>query len=456
MAEIVKEKSVIETEITAVTNEGSGVSRYNGMVVFTPFTAVGDKAEISVEKVGKSCIYGELVKIIEPSPSRIEPDCETFGECGGCALRHIDYKAEAKIKTQWVKDHIERIGGLNAEILPVKESPVIDEYRNKAIYQAGTDKDGKIIFGFYKRKSHDIINCENCRLQPSEFAEILRVIKFFVTERKITVYNENINKGLLRAVYIRKGEVSGETGVCLVINGNKLPDSELLVSVLKDRFKNLVSVVLNVNTERTNAVLGKKFITIFGKNGITDTLCGVKIDISPAAFYQVNHSAAELLYGEAARLAELSGNETLLDLYCGAGTIGLSMAKKVKKLIGVEIVPEAVENARNNAKQNGIDNAEFICGDAEKAAKNLKDRKLCPDIVVLDPPRKGCSEDTIEAVAGMNPKKVIMISCNTATMARDLKIFSEFGYGCKTVQPVDMFPRTANWEAVASLYRKEQ
>lgn len=448
MDKIIKEKSVIKSEITAVTNEGSGVSRYNGMVVFTPFTAIGDKAEISVEKVGKSCIYGELVKITEPSPSRIEPDCEAFGECGGCALRHIDYSSEADIKTQWVKDHIERIGGLNAEVLPVKKSPKIDGYRNKAIYQAGRNKDGEVIFGFYKRKSHDIINCENCRLQPQEFSEILQVIKFFVNEKKITVYDEKSNKGLLRAVYIRKGENSGEIGICFIINGNKLPDSELLASVLKNRFKNIVSIVLNVNTERTNAVLGKKFITVSGKDGITDTLCKVKIDISPAAFYQVNHSAAELLYGEAARLAELSGNEMLLDLYCGAGTIGLSMARNVKSLIGVEIVPEAVANAKKNAEQNSIDNAEFICGDAEKAAKNLKDRKLCPDVVVLDPPRKGCSEDTIEAVAGMNPKKIIMISCNTATLARDLKIFDGLGYVCKTVQPIDMFPRTANCEAV--------
>ncbi len=454
MDKFIKEKSVIETGITAVTNDGSGVSRYNGMVVFTPFTAVGDKAEISVEKVGKNCIYGELAKIIEPSPSRIKPDCKAFGECGGCALRHIDYPAEAEIKTQWVKDHIERIGGLNAEVLPVKKSPKTDGYRNKAIYQAGTDEDGKIVFGFYKRKSHEVINCENCRLQPPEFAEILRAIKFFVNERKITVYDERSNKGLLRAVYIRKGEISGETGVCLIINGNKLPDSELLVSVLKNQFESIVSIVLNVNTERTNAVLGRKFITVFGKDGITDTLCKVKIDISPAAFYQVNHNAAELLYKEAESLAELTGKETLLDLYCGAGTIGLSMANKVKSLIGVEIVPEAVINAKRNAEQNGIKNAEFICADAEKAAENLKNRGIRPDVVILDPPRKGCSEDTIAAVAAMEPKKIVMISCNTATMARDLKMFDSLGYVCKTVQPVDMFPRTANCEAVAGLYKK--
>lgn len=450
----IKEKSVIKTEITAVTNEGSGVSRYNGAVIFTPFTAPGDTAEVRVEKVGKSCVYGRLERILEPSADRTEPVCPVFGECGGCALRHIDYAAEVRIKTGWVAEHIRRIGGFDLEPLPAIPSPKSDRYRNKAIYQAGRDENGKIIFGFYRRKSHEVINCESCLLQPEEFAEILKVIKFFAEQTKISVYDEKQHKGLLRAVYIRKGEVSGETGVCLVINGRCLPEAELLVSALRARFPQVVSVMLSINEERTNVALGKKFVTLFGKDGISDELCGVTVDISPAAFYQVNHGAAELLYRKAGELAALTGEETLLDLYCGAGTIGLSMAAGAKRLIGVEIVPQAVENARRNAERMGVHNAEFICADAAQAAQTLQKRGLLPDVVVLDPPRKGCDPATLAAVAAMRPKRIVMVSCDTATMARDFKALAELGYMPKTAQPVDMFPRTANVECAAVLEKE--
>lgn len=450
----IKEKSVIKTEITAVTNEGSGVSRYNGEVVFTPFTAPGDVAEVKIEKVGKSCAYGRLEKIIAPSADRTEPVCPVFGECGGCALRHIDYAAETRIKTGWVAEHIRRIGGFDLEPLPAVPSPKSDRYRNKAIYQAGRNEKGEIIFGFYRRKSHEIINCEGCLLQPEKFAEILKVIKFFAEQTKISVYDEKQHKGLLRAVYIRKGEQSGEIGICLVINGRRLPQAELLISGLSTRFSGIVSIVLNINEERTNVVLGKRFITLFGRDEISDTLCGVEVDISPAAFYQVNHGAAELLYRKAGELAALTGEETLLDLYCGAGTIGLSMAKNAKRLIGVEIVPQAVENARKNAERMGADNAEFICGDAAEAAQTLQKRGLLPDVVIMDPPRKGCDAATLAAVAAMKPKRIVMVSCDTATMARDFKALAALGYAPKAAQPVDMFPRTANVECAAVLERE--
>ena len=450
----IKEKSVIKTEITAVTNEGSGVSRYNGEVVFTPFTAPGDVAEVKIEKVGKSCVYGRLEKIIAPSADRTEPVCPVFGECGGCALRHIDYAAETRIKTGWVAEHIRRIGGFDLEPLPAVPSPKSDRYRNKAIYQAGRNEKGEIIFGFYRRKSHEIINCEGCLLQPEEFAEILKVIKFFAEQTKISVYDEKQHKGLLRAVYIRKGEQSGEIGICLVINGRRLPQAELLISGLSTRFSGIVSIVLNINEERTNVVLGKRFITLFGRDGISDTLCGVEVDISPAAFYQVNHGAAELLYRKVGELAALTGEETLLDLYCGAGTIGLSMAKNAKRLIGVEIVPQAVENARKNAERMGAANAEFICGDAAEAAQTLQKRGLLPDVVIMDPPRKGCDAATLAAVAAMKPKRIVMVSCDTATMARDFKALAALGYAPKAAQPVDMFPRTANVECAAVLERE--
>ena len=451
---LIKENSFIETEITAVTNEGSGVSRYEGMVVFTPFTAPGDSAKVKIAKVGKNCIYGELDRVLKPSCDRIEPECEAFGECGGCSLRHIKYGAELFEKTGWVRDHIQRIGGFDIEPLPCIASPKVEEYRNKAIYQAGKNEKGEPIFGFYRRKSHEVIDCKNCRLQPKEFEDILAAVGFFVKQNKISIYDEKSHSGLLRAVYIRKGEVTGEIGVCLVLNGDKLPGEKLLVSLLSTQFKNIVSIVLNTNKERTNVVLGKKSKTIFGKDGITDVLCGVTVDVSPAAFYQVNHGGAEILYRTAAEFAGLSGGELILDLYCGAGTIGLSMADKAKKLIGVEIVPQAIENAKINAERMGVKNAEFICGDAGAAAEELQKRGLRPDVIILDPPRKGCSEDTLEAVAAMAPKRVVYVSCNTATMARDFKILEGLGYEPKKVQPVDMFPRTAHVEGVGLLERR--
>lgn len=451
---IIKENSFIETEITAVTNEGSGVSRYNGMVVFTPFTAPGDTAKVKVAKVGKTCIYGELESVLKPAECRIDPDCEVFGECGGCSLRHMDYEAELKEKTGWVRDHIQRIGGFDIEPFSTMASPKVEEYRNKAIYQVGKGKNGEPVFGFYRKKSHDVMDCKSCRLQPKEFEHILAAIGFFVKQNKISIYDEKSHSGLLRAVYIRKGEVTGEIGICLVLNGDKLPQEKLLVSLLSTQFKNIVSIVLNFNKERTNVVLGRKSRTVFGKDGITDILCGVTVDISPAAFYQVNHSGAEKLYGVAADFAELSGGELVLDLYCGAGTIGLSMADKAGKLIGVEIVPEAIENAKINAERMGVKNAEFICGDAGTAAAELEKRGTAPDVIILDPPRKGCSEDTLEAVAKMAPKRIVYVSCNTATMARDFKILDPLGYEPKKVQPVDMFPRTAHVEGVGVLYKK--
>ncbi|MBQ7874184.1 MAG: 23S rRNA (uracil(1939)-C(5))-methyltransferase RlmD [Oscillospiraceae bacterium] len=451
---LIKENSFIETEITAVTNEGSGVSRYEGMVVFTPFAAPGDGARVKIAKVGKNCIYGELDKVLRPSVDRIEPDCEVFGQCGGCSLRHIRYDAELYEKTHWVKDHIQRIGGFDIEPFPAIGSPKIEGYRNKAIYQVGRGEKGEPVFGFYRHKSHEVIDCKNCRLQPKEFADILTAIGFFVKQNKISIYDEKTHSGLLRAVYIRKGEITDEIGVCLVLNGDKLPGEKLLVSLLSTQFKNIVSIVLNTNKERTNVVLGKKSRTVFGKDGITDVLCGVTVDISPAAFYQVNHGGAEKLYGVAAEFAGLSGGELILDLYCGAGTIGLSMAKKAGSLIGVEIVPEAIENAKINAARMGVTNAEFICGDAGTAAEELQERGLAPDVIILDPPRKGCSEDTLEAVAAMKPKRVVYVSCNTATMARDFKILDSLGYKPEKVQSVDMFPRTAHVEGVGLLVRK--
>ncbi len=453
---LIKEQSLIETEITAVTNEGSGVSRYNGMVVFTPFTAAGDTAKVKVAKVGKTCIYGELDSVLKPSKDRVDPECPVFGECGGCSLRHMSYEAELREKTNWVKDHVERIGGFDIPVMPTVASPKTEEYRNKAIYQAGKNEKGEPIFGFYRRRSHEVIDCKSCKLQPKEFEHIVNAVLFFVKQKHISIYDEAAHKGLLRALYIRKAEITGEVGICLVLNGDKIPEEKMLVSLLSTQFPNIVSIVLNTNKDRTNVVLGKHFRTVFGKDYITDILCGVKVDISPAAFYQVNHDGAEKLYSIAADFADLKGDELLLDLYCGAGTIGLSMAEKAGKLIGVEIVPEAIENAKINAARKGVTNAEFICADAGKAAETLKNRGLTPDVIILDPPRKGCTEDALKTVAEMNPNRIVMVSCNTATMARDLKYLATLGYTPTKIQPMDMFPRTAHVECVVCLSRETE
>lgn len=448
------ENRTVEAEVTAVTGEGSGISRVGGMVLMTPGALPGDRCRILVEKVGKSFSYGRLLEVTSPSPDRTEPSCPAFSECGGCAFQDLSYGAECRIKEGWVRDSIRRIGGFDTEVLPIIPSVSERGYRNKAIYQAGKGPDGRTVFGFYKRKTHEVTDASGCILQPEEFRGILDAVRFYADENKISVYDERTGKGLLRAVFIRKAAETGETGVCLVLNGSRLPESGLLVSLLTGRFPDIVSVMINENRERTNVVLGKRFISLWGKDRITDVLCGRTFDISPASFYQVNHDTAQVLYGKVREYAGLGESDTLLDIYCGAGTIGLSVIGDRGRLIGAEIVPEAVANAVANAERNGVRNAEFICADAEIAAKSLSERGLKANVVVVDPPRKGCSEKTLECICRMSPQKIVYVSCGHATLARDMKYLGEKGYEPKRIQPVDMFPRTCHVETVCLLSKK--
>lgn len=448
MSGLVPEKdALIEAEIVSLADDGCGVAKPEGMVLFVSGAVPGDRALIRIEKIGKSCLYGKLEKILKPSPERIEPDCPYFSACGGCSFRNMTYSAELSWKAQWVADHFRRIGGFSLEPEPALASPEILRCRNKAIYPAGAS--GRVVFGFYRQKSHDLVACRDCLLQPVEFAKILEAVTFWANGFKISVYDEKTGTGFLRAVYLRKGWVSGEVLLTVVANGKKLPHAQELVSLMSTHIPQVSGIVLNINEARTNVVLGRKSVCIWGKDTLCDTLSGVKVELAPGAFYQVNHDAAELLYAKAAEFAALTGGETVLDLYCGAGTIGLSMAAKAKRLIGVEIVPEAVENAKRNAAANGVTNAEFLCADAEKAAAELQSRGLWPDVVILDPPRKGCSAETLDAVAAMAPARIVMVACDTATLARDLKYLSGKGYRLQKAQPVDLFPRTANVECVA-------
>ncbi|MBP3704589.1 MAG: 23S rRNA (uracil(1939)-C(5))-methyltransferase RlmD [Clostridia bacterium] len=451
---MMKKNDLFEADITAMTAEGSGICRHEGMAVFVPRTAVGDRCIVRVVKVLKNYAFGRLEELLTPSPDRCTPDCAVSAQCGGCVYRHITYEAELEIKAQRVRDALERIGGFpGIEIQPILAAPERNFYRNKCQLPIGLSRDGKVQLGFYAVNSHRIVDTHTCLLQPEEFDRAAEAFRAWQERVNESIYDEAAHTGVLRHLYMRRGEKSGEMMVCVVANSGALHEEDLLVSMLREAVPSVTSIILNTNREKTNVVLGKTCRTLWGKDAISDTLCGLEFEIAPHAFYQVNRTQAEALYGKAAEYAALTGSENLLDLYCGTGTIGLSLAHTAKKLIGAEIVPAAVENAKRNAARNHIENAEFICGDAAHAAKVLYDRGEKPDVVIIDPPRKGCDTALIATIAAMRPDRVVYVSCDPATLARDLKQFYESGYKITAVTPVDMFPRTAHVETVICLTR---
>ncbi|HIW23802.1 MAG TPA: 23S rRNA (uracil(1939)-C(5))-methyltransferase RlmD [Candidatus Acutalibacter stercoravium] len=453
---LVQKNEIVEMKITGMTAQGAGVGHYQGMAVFTPLTAPGDVARVRVVKAAKNYAYGRLEELVSPSADRMEPDCPCFAQCGGCCYRHITYEAELGIKAARVKDALTRIGGFRSlPVRPILGADSRDGYRNKALLPLGTKKDGSLSMGFYAVNSHRIVDCEECRLQPEEFNRAMGAFREWAAAYGDPVYDEATHSGRMRRLYLRKGEMTGQILACVVVNGNGLHHESELIEALKQAVPGLASVVVNSNRERTNVALGQKCRTIYGMDTIEDTLCGLRFKLSPLSFYQVNRTQAERLYEVAARYAGLTGQELLLDLYCGAGTIGLSMAGMARRLLGVEIVPQAVENARENARLNGIENAEFFCGDAGEAARMLAERGERPDVIVLDPPRKGCSPDLVRTVAEFGPKRIVYVSCDPATLARDLKLFAELGYPPVEAAPVDMFPGTAHVETVVLLSKGE-
>ncbi len=453
---MLKKNDEIQLTVKSCTVQGSGVCDYNGMTVFVRGAVTGDHVLAHIIKVKKTYAVGIIKKITQRSPIRIKPQCAVSEKCGGCCFAHISYDAELEIKQTQVEDNFKRIGGLNVPIKPIIPSPDSSRYRNKAQYPVGSD--GRFAsIGFYAPMTHRIIDCADCFLQPEDFRRVVDIFRDWIREKKIRAYDEVSGKGLLRHIYIRKGFATGEIMVCLVVNGREVPFIDELVEVLKDEIEGLRSVIVNINTKNTNVVLGSECVTVYGSDYITDELCGLKFNISPLSFYQVNHDGAEILYTKAEEYAALTGAETLVDLYCGTGTIGLTMAKDAKQLIGVEIVEQAIENAKKNAELNGIENARFICGDASKAAEILLEEGIRPDVVILDPPRKGCDGALVETVSKMAPKRIVYVSCDSATLARDCARFLEVGYEVEEATPVDMFPRTGNVETVAILknVRKE-
>lgn len=445
---------IVKLEITSLTSEGSGVGRHEGMAVFVPFTAVGDVIYCRIVKVLKSYAFGKIEEIITASPDRTDNDCPVFGKCGGCVFRHITYEAELRVKEQIVMDAFGRLGkNLSPEFLPIIGSECSESYRNKLQMPLARSDNGAYC-GFFAPRSHRVIKVDRCLLQPELFTEITGFILKYINKRHISVYNEEKHEGVLRHIFLRKGHYSGEICLCIVAR-KRIPELSGLAAEVTVKFPQITGVVLNINSEKTNVILGDKEAVLKGRAEISDTMCGVNVAISPKSFYQVNTPAAERLYKQAAEFAQPRG-KVLLDLYCGAGTIGLSMAREAKRVIGAEIVPEAVKNAKRNAAASGFINTEFICADAGEAADALAKRGLKPDVIILDPPRKGCGEETLAACAEMSPERIVMISCNPATAARDCARLAELGYKTEKVRAFDLFPRTGHVECVVLMSRKDQ
>lgn len=457
-----------KNEIARVTIEdigvnGEGIGKVNGYTLFIKDAVIGDVVEAKVMKAKKNYGYARLMKILTPSPDRVEPKCPFARKCGGCQIQEMSYEKQLEFKNRKIRGNLERIGGFSTEMLDQVMEPIVGMeepfyYRNKAQFPFGTDKDGNPITGFYAGRTHDIIANTDCALGVAVNQEILEIILEFMKEYGIASYDEKTGKGLVRHVLIRFGFTTKEIMVCLVVNGKKIPRSEELVERLK-KIEGMTSITMSSNMKNTNVIMGESYETLWGQGFITDYIGDVKYQISPLSFYQVNPVQTEKLYGLALEYAGLKGDETVWDLYCGIGTISLFLAQKAKQVYGVEIVPQAIDDARNNAKINGIENAEFYVGKAEEALPEYyrEYEKMHPgetahaDVIVVDPPRKGCEESLLKTMVDMQPERIVYVSCDSATLARDLKVICEKGYRVEKVRGVDQFPMSVHTEVVCLL-----
>ena len=444
--EALEKGSIYTAVIDGYSSEGLGIARVNGAVVFVPHAVRGEEIDLRITKVMKTSCAGEIVKIHNPSPERMEPECPYAGKCGGCAYRHLTYPEELWAKRQRVQDALTRIGGLDLTVEEILGAKNPEHYRNKSQYPVGAD--GSI--GFFQARTHKVVPIRRCLIQTEAADRTAQAVGEWMRRYKISAYDETTGKGLVRHVCVRVNR-KGESLCCVVVNGNKVPREPELAAYVTAAVPHTVGVLLNSNTRRGNVILGDKYRTLFGRNYLMDTLCGLEFKLSMPSFYQVNRDQAEVLYGKALEFAGLTGNETVLDLYCGIGTITLCLAKAAKRVIGAEIVPPAIRDAKENALRNHIENAEFFCGDAADIAAKLESDGLRPDVVTVDPPRKGLAPEVIASVAAMGPEKVVYVSCDPATLGRDVKIFREFGYEAKRAAAVDMFPGTAHVETVCLL-----
>lgn len=443
-----RKNDIVEIEITGTTDEGMGVGRADGVAVFVPYALPGEVVRAIIIKVAKSYLVGKLMEIIKPSENRVKSECEYFYKCGGCQYWNVNYETELNYKWQMVSDCIKRIGGLETVPLPIIGAENDKAYRNKGQFPVSCDG-----IGIYAAKSHRVIDIEKCIIQDQTNPVVLACIRDWMRKYNISSYDETADSGEVRHIYTRSGD--GGLMVCIVTRYDELSHSEELVEMLRGALcERLCGVLQNVNKAKTNVVLGKTFKTLWGQDYLIDSIGEYSFKISPLSFYQVNNSQTVVLYNKAMEFAKLTGKETLWDMYCGIGTIGQYMSKGAARIIGVEIVEDAIKNARENARLNGIENAQYFCGAAEDVALKLVEKGLKPDVVVLDPPRKGCDMKLLETVASVSPKRIVYVSCKPSTLARDLKILEGYGYKTEKVQPVDLFPRTSHVETVVLLQRQ--
>lgn len=451
-----KKNDIYEIEITGMTHEAMGVGKVDGMAVFVQGAIEGEKVVAKIIKVTKNYAVARVEEWIEKSPERCEPFCPAYKRCGGCSLQHMTYEMQLKFKHRVVTDNLERIGGFKG----IYVNPVIGmdnpmNYRNKAQYPVGMGDNGPVA-GFYARRSHTIIDSANCGIQHTGSEKVKNTVMDVVKKLNIPVYNEETGEGILRHIITRVSYATGDIMVILVVTKEKVPGLEKLIKEVTGKIPEVKSIVLNINKRRDNVILGDVVKTIYGSDTITDRLGHLIFHISPLSFYQVNPVQTVKLYNKAVEFAGLTGNETVFDLYCGIGTISLFLAEKAREVIGVEVVAEAVEAANKNAKINNISNARFYCGESEEVVPRLYDEGIKADVVVVDPPRKGCDEKLLETMIKMQPKRIVYVSCNPSTLARDLKYLAASGYNIEEVQPVDLFPWTEHVECVVLMSRVEK
>ncbi|MCF0130204.1 MAG: 23S rRNA (uracil(1939)-C(5))-methyltransferase RlmD [Pseudobutyrivibrio sp.] len=465
---------VVRITIEDMSHEGAGIGHVDGMTVFVKDAVKGDEADVIITKVKKNYCFGTVKEVVVPSKDRVIPKCPVYRQCGGCQIMQLSYEAQLALKTDIVKNNLIRLGGFEADYVESVMEPIIgmDEddarYRNKAQIPVGKDRDDKLVAGFYGARSHRIVPVRDCKICSEASFSIAYQVLEYMEEYHIPAYDETTGKGLIRHVLVREGKATGETMVCLVVNGADIEKKETLVKRLREYDSNITSIVININTRRDNVILGYETKTIYGKDSIRDSITlstgdTIAFDISANSFYQVNHDQMEKLYSKALEYAGLTGQESVWDLYCGIGTITLSMATNAKQVYGVEVVPQAIENARANAALNHIDNVEFFCGEAEVVLPEFYDKAysqsnatdmITPDVIVVDPPRKGCDNRCLDTMLQMKPGRIVYVSCDSATLARDLKYLCQGGYTVEKVTPVDQFANTMHIETVVLLSRK--
>ena len=451
---MLEKNAVYEALVTDYTAEGQGIAHIDGVAVFIPNAIAGERVKVRIDMVRKTWAAGKITEILEKSPYRVNRACPVAKLCGGCDFWHMDYAEETRLKAARVRDCLNRLAGEKLDEVPILAAPDRRGYRNKAQYPVASKK-GRAYAGFFRAGTHDVVENSRCLILPQETDQVKDAVIDHVNQFRVPVYDETAHTGLLRHIYVRRGAVSGQILVCLAVNGRTLPHAPELVERLK-KIPGFTTLVLSVNTKKGNAVLGDEFITLYGPGFIEDTLCGLNFRLSPRSFYQVNHAQAQRLYQAAIQLADISKEDLVLDLYCGVGTITLAMASAAGKVMGVEVVPQAIEDAKDNAVRNGIGNAEFFCGDAGEAALALEAKGIHPDVITVDPPRKGMNADTIEAITRMSPRWLVYVSCDPATLARDIALLKQRGFRVEKAMAADLFPRCSHVESICLLTRRKE